>query len=142
MKIPESVWAGLRTHCLTMAEQHVEACGVLAGPAADEGQVTELYLMVNVAEQPRVRFEFDREAQVTLWNLLEDLGKRPRVVYHAHLNAGPELSPTDRQYALDPTLRYLVYAVPSGHAAMWRVTSGVVEPVGFSITPNRFHNRA
>lgn len=123
----------MRLHCLTMATAGVEACGVLAGPAADEDTITELYLMENVAEHPRVRFAFDPQAQVTLWSLLEDLGKAPRVIYHSHLDAGPELSPTDRQYALDPTVRYLVYSVPEARGALWRVASGQVEPVDYVI---------
>lgn len=134
LHIPRNIWLCMVEFCRTLAGHGIEACGVLAGSVADEDRVTELYPLENVAEHPRTQFQFDPQQQIDLWNLLDERDMVARVIYHAHLVGGAELSARDRQFALDPTIRHLVYAVTTEHTALWRVVSGRVEQAGYMIT--------
>lgn len=139
MNIPANVLDAVLLHCREAFPE--EACGVLYGWAERPDDVHGVLRMVNNAEHPLVRYEFDPHHQVLIWKRLDSLKQRPRVIYHSHTRTDALLSPTDIRYANDPEILHLVVGrLTRGEAAhagldirLWRVERGQATEVPYTV---------
>ena len=82
-----------------------EACGVIAGPTADEP--TRFIPMINAARSPTF-YEFDSTDLLRLYREMDDRDEVPAVVYHSHTATEAYPSRTDVAYASEPDAHYVL----------------------------------
>lgn len=155
MIIDAAAHAAMIEH-LRQAAPH-EGCGLLAGPRPDlcpydtngdgdcgrrhcphclaasrEGRVCDRWVpLPNRSEFPRLRFEMDDAELLDAWNALDADGhRRPWIIVHSHVNAGPAPSPTDIVYAVDPTLLHLIVSIGgvAAYPRLWRIRPHLTDP--------------
>jgi proteasome lid subunit RPN8/RPN11 len=117
-----------------------EACGLLAGPAADRDAggggeaATRFYPTGNAAAssrvytvEPRDHLRADRDA--------EDHGLEINGVVHSHTHTEAYPSPTDVAQAPDPSWHYVIVSFRTGVASLrsYRIVDGVVEEEPVSV---------
>lgn len=89
-----------------------EVCGVLAGEYGDErSRVVETYEAANVADQPRIRYAIDPEAQLEILETIESTGMAVVGFYHSHPTGPTEPSDTDTERASWPDRSYVICAL-------------------------------
>ena len=129
LHLPVHLATAVLTHA--RAAHPFEVCGVLPGRGSPERHVP----MRNVSDRPVRRFAFDPDAQLELWQELDEAGEDPVVIYHSHTVSEAEPSATDRAAFLDPGVHYLIATtVQHPQQSMlrsWRLVDGslVEEPV-------------
>ena len=87
------------------ADHPDEACGVIAGPTADEP--TRFIPMINAARSPTF-YEFDSTDLLRLYREMDDRDEVPAVVYHSHTATEAYPSRTDVAYASEPDAHYVL----------------------------------
>ncbi|HEY8745738.1 MAG TPA: M67 family metallopeptidase, partial [Chloroflexota bacterium] len=78
--------------------EEAEICGVLLGK---DGSVSEFMRIINVAAQPRVRYEMDPRGLFHLMRRLDETGMELIAIYHSHPHTRAYPSETDRSNAHD-----------------------------------------
>ena len=119
-------------HCLD--GYPLEACGLLAGPARDDGpaEVSAVFPTENLAAsarvyevEPRGLLRADREAEAAGLQLIG--------VYHSHTHTEAKPSPTDIAQAPDPGWHYVLVSLRDTAPSVrsWRIEGGKIaeEPV-------------
>lgn len=96
-----------------------EACGVLTGT---EAGVDSVVRMRNVGEGDD-QYAFGPEAQLDLWQALEDSGRRVWAIYHSHPTGGPYPSRVDLTTASYPDLYYVIVG-GDGRVGAWLISRG------------------
>jgi proteasome lid subunit RPN8/RPN11 len=142
VNLPAGILDAVTAHCREAYPE--EACGIIFG-WSDRDEVHGTTRMRNVAEFPRARYEFDPDDQVEMWQRLDGLGQRPRIIYHSHPRDDAQPSPVDRQYAQDPEMLHLIV----GHTLvgleldikLWRFVDGGAVEVPYTIV-ERVEDRA
>ncbi|SDK82357.1 desampylase [Natronorubrum texcoconense] len=104
--------------------QPEEICGIFGGeydPAPDgRSRVRSQYPAENVAETPRTRYRIDPEAQLELFEELEDRGEEIVGFYHSHPRGPPRPSATDEAQATWPDRSYLIVSLEPLEVGSWR----------------------
>jgi proteasome lid subunit RPN8/RPN11 len=119
-------------HCLD--GYPLEACGLLAGVAEDDGtaQITGLYPTVNTAASARI-YEVDPRGMLRADRDAEANGGQLLGVYHSHTHTEAKPSPTDIAQAPDPAWRYVLVSLRDLHPSVrsWQIRAGKIieEPV-------------
>ncbi|MBU6146993.1 MAG: M67 family metallopeptidase [Actinomycetales bacterium] len=116
-----SVVSGLRIRASLLAEviAHAradhpdEACGVIAGPAAQDSP-ERVIPMLNAARSPTF-YEFESGELIRLHRALTAADERAVVIYHSHTATEAAPSPTDIAYAGDPAAHYLIVSTRDCH---------------------------
>ncbi|WP_436346000.1 desampylase [Natronorubrum sp. FCH18a] len=129
--VPESgpalvVPAEIRDRILERARegQPEEICGIFGGEydSAPDGRsrVRSQYPAENVAETPRTRYRIDPEAQLEIFERLEDRGEEIVGFYHSHPRGPPRPSETDAAQATWPDRSYLIVSLEPLEIGSWR----------------------
>lgn len=115
-------------------EHPIEACGVIAGLAADRAPTRHIP-MENSAYSPTF-YEFESKALLALYRELDDRDEVPVVIYHSHTSTEAYPSRTDIAYAGEPEAHYVLLSTREEIASRselrsFRIVDGVVteEPV-------------
>lgn len=115
-------------------EHPIEACGVIAGPAATAAPTRHIP-MENSAYSPTF-YEFDSRSLLRLYQELDDLDESPVVIYHSHTSTEAYPSRTDIAYAGEPQAHYVLLSTreeiaPRSEFRSFRIVDGIVteEPV-------------
>lgn len=105
----------------------VEACGVVCGR---EGVPTHIVAMRN-AEHSTEFFSLDPDEQLRVWQLIENWGAQPLIIYHSHTASRAVPSATDSAYLTDVNIHYVIVSTdPAGQFEFrsYRATpAGLVE---------------
>jgi proteasome lid subunit RPN8/RPN11 len=121
---------------LALDEYPLEACGLIAGPAASDGGAGDrgrrFYPCGNVAESARV-YTIDPHDHLRAENDAEDRGWEINGVVHSHTHSEPYPSPTDLASAPDPTWHYVIVSLKreAPELRSYRIVEGRItsEPV-------------
>ncbi|ELY48707.1 desampylase [Natronorubrum bangense] len=99
-----------------------EVCGVFGGGYDPDGRsrVHSQYPADNVAETPRTRYRIDPEAQLELFDRLEERGEEIVGFYHTHPRGPPRPSDTDVARATWPDRSYLIVSLEPHEIGSWR----------------------
>ncbi|MFA9425698.1 desampylase [Natronorubrum sp. A-ect3] len=99
-----------------------EICGVFGGEYDPDGRsrVRSQYPADNVAETPRTRYRIDPEAQLELFDRLEERGEEIVGFYHSHPRGPPRPSETDVAQATWPDRSYLIVSLEPREVGSWR----------------------
>ncbi len=99
-----------------------EICGVFGGDYDPDGRsrVRSQYPADNVAETPRTRYRIDPEAQLELFDRLEERGEEIVGFYHSHPRGPPRPSDTDVAQATWPDRSYLIVSLEPREVGSWR----------------------
>ena len=115
-------------------EHPIEACGVIAGSAADRIPTRHIP-MENSAYSPTF-YEFESKALLALYKELDDRDEAPVVIYHSHTSTEAYPSRTDIAYAGEPDAHYVLLSTREEIATRsefrsFRIVNGTVteEPV-------------
>ncbi|GAA3437249.1 proteasome lid subunit RPN8/RPN11 [Kutzneria kofuensis] len=108
-----------------------EACGVIAGPAADRPE--RFVPMLNAARSPTF-YEFESGDLLRLYREMDANDEVPAVIYHSHTATEAYPSRTDVSYAGEPESHYVLVSTrePDTHEfRSYRIVDGEVteEPV-------------
>jgi proteasome lid subunit RPN8/RPN11 len=108
-----------------------EACGVIAGPSADQPE--RFVPMLNAARSPTF-YEFESGDLLRLYREMDANDEVPAVVYHSHTATEAYPSRTDVSYAGEPEAHYVLVSTrePDTHEfRSYRIVDGEVteEPV-------------
>ncbi|HEX3778616.1 MAG TPA: M67 family metallopeptidase [Pseudonocardiaceae bacterium] len=130
--MPGRILDAVTTHC--RHSHPVEACGILAGPVG--GDPDEVIPMTNT-HKSSVRYGFDPQEQLTVWQQLADAGRAPLVIYHSHTNSGSTMSRTDIESAAEPGAHYLIVSTAPDASAVraWRVVDGAAVESPIEVVP-------
>lgn len=108
----------------------LEACGLLSGVVAGEGEaeVRTLTETENVARSARI-YEIDPKALFRADRDAEDAGQQLIGVYHSHTHTEAKPSPTDIAQAPDPDWHYVLVSLRDVHPSVrsWRIRDGQIE---------------
>jgi proteasome lid subunit RPN8/RPN11 len=96
-----------------------EVCGLLFG--SDE-RVDAAVPSINVAADPRHRFEIDPAALIAAHRAARDGGPRPIGHYHSHPSGRAVPSPRDAADAIEDDVLWLIVA--AGEVRAWRTAPG------------------
>jgi [CysO sulfur-carrier protein]-S-L-cysteine hydrolase len=111
-------------------EQHpIEACGVIAGPAASD-RPTRLLRMRNTLESTTA-FQFDPTEQMAAYRQMDARGEDPIVIYHSHTASPAYPSGTDTRLALNRDACYAIISTADPEQPeirFWRLTGPDVFP--------------
>ena len=108
--IPRGLLRSVIAHARERAPE--EVCGWLAG----EGQrVTRVYPVPNIAEEPRVSFRMDPEAQLRAMHETTSRGLKLTGTYHSHPNTPALPSLQDRALAYYPESSHLIVSLKEPH---------------------------
>jgi proteasome lid subunit RPN8/RPN11 len=100
-----------------------EACGIVAGTTYEIAR--EIRRIKNVADNPRIEYQFDPSEQLKAWNLMEENGLVPAVIYHSHPNDDAYPSPKDiAGAAAYPNSHYVIYSVAHSAFRSFRIING------------------
>ncbi|SIR97798.1 desampylase [Natronorubrum thiooxidans] len=99
-----------------------EICGVFGGEYDPDGRsrVRSQYPADNVAETPRTRYRINPEAQLELFDRLEERGEEIVGFYHSHPRGPPRPSETDVAQATWPDRSYLIVSLEPREVGSWR----------------------
>lgn len=127
LRISADLVAALWEH--SEREHPIEACGVIAGPAADLTPTRHIP-MENSAYSPTF-YEFESKALLGLYQELDDLDEAPVVIYHSHTSTEAYPSRTDIAYAGEPGAHYVLLSTreeiaPRSEFRSFRIVNGVV----------------
>ena len=95
-----------------------EICGVLGG---EEGRVTHVEPVPNVAPTPETRYELDPEATVAAIERVETEADHLGF-YHSHPQGPPAPSATDEAQATWTGFVYCIVSLPDARIRAWRWT--------------------
>ena len=84
-----------------------ECCGILAGK---EGEVVQLFRMVNVEHSP-FRYSMDGKEMLKVLNQIDDNGWELMAIYHSHTHTAAYPSATDVRLATWPDAFYLLVSL-------------------------------
>ena len=119
------------------AEAPNEACGILAGSAAD-GRATAYHPARNADASPFV-YTVHPDDLVRIVLGIEDVGQDLVAIFHSHTHTPAVPSPTDRLQAMYPDAFYLLASlldpdvVPMQALRAWRIRDGEAEEVPLRI---------
>ena len=85
-----------------------EVCGWLAG---EGNRVREVFQVPNVAEDPRMAFEMDPEAQLSTMRKIRDLGLDLTGTYHSHPRTPALPSTLDRKLSAYPEAAHFIVSL-------------------------------
>ncbi|AHG00437.1 Mov34/MPN/PAD-1 family protein [Halostagnicola larsenii XH-48] len=89
-----------------------EICGVLGGSfGVDHSRVRSYYPAENVAERPRTRYRIDPEAQLEVFDRLDERGDDIVGFVHSHPRGPSEPSDTDAALATWPDRSYVIVSL-------------------------------
>ncbi|ELY45026.1 desampylase [Natronorubrum sulfidifaciens] len=99
-----------------------EICGVFGGEYDPDGRsrARSQYPAANVAETPRTRYRIDPEAQLEIFERLEERGEEIVGFYHSHPRGPPRPSETDVAQATWPDRSYLIVSLEPREVGSWR----------------------
>lgn len=101
-----------------------EICGVFGGEYDDApggtSRVRSHYPTENVAQSPRTRYRIDPEAQLEVFERLEDAGEEIVGFYHSHPRGPAAPSETDVATATWPDRSYLIVSLSPLEVGSWR----------------------
>ena len=99
-----------------------EICGIFGGEYDHDGRsrVRSQYPAENVAETPRTRYRIDPEAQLELFDRLEERGEEIVGFYHSHPRGPARPSETDVAQATWPDRSYLIVSLEPHEVGSWR----------------------
>lgn len=105
----------------------LEACGVLAGERDAEtgdARAVSAHRAPNAAEAPRVAYEIDPEALLSLVETIEGAGREVVGFYHSHPAGPPHMSERDRREATWEGYHYALVSLAGSTAICdaWRWT--------------------
>ena len=102
--------------------QPEEICGIFGGEYDHDGRsrVRSQYPAENVAETPRTRYRIDPEAQLELFDRLEERGEEIVGFYHFHPRGPARPSETDVAQATWPDRSYLIVSLEPHEVGSWR----------------------
>ncbi len=109
------------------AEAPNEVCGILAGR---DGVVARVYRGINVAANPRVRYELDPQQQLAILREIEDSGQQMLGIYHSHPHSEAYPSRTDLELAFYPDSAYVIVSLAQPDRPVvraFRMRNGAVE---------------
>jgi proteasome lid subunit RPN8/RPN11 len=110
-----------------------ECCGLLLGHPLPEGAgwtISAWQPAANIHPEPKRHFELDPQTHIALLRRLRAAGEGGEQLIghlHSHPDAAARPSATDQAMAFDPTLLWLIVAVPAGQAqppTAWRIAAG------------------
>ncbi|MFC6989411.1 desampylase [Haloplanus sp. GCM10025708] len=101
-----------------------EVCGVLVG---DDGRVTDLRRVPNVADDPHARYELDPEATIDVVDAAEAAGESVIGFYHSHPESAAAPSDTDRERATWVGYVYAIVSPRDDEVRAWRWTGEAFE---------------
>ncbi|MCG1003831.1 MULTISPECIES: desampylase [Halobacterium] len=108
-----------------------EACGALLGRRDGDRVVAEAVRRVpNVADAPRVTYELDSEATLSVFDEAEATGRSVVGFYHSHPAGPAHMSDTDREQASWPGYVYVLASLAARPPLLdaWTWTGESFEP--------------
>ena len=106
---------------LAQLSPDLEVCGLVS---SQNGVPSQCYPVANVAEHPRLRFQFDAGQQISAMTKMRELGEELFAIYHSHPAAPATPSIYDLEQASYPEALYLIISLN---------TKGILEMRGFKI---------
>lgn len=97
----------LRQSLLVMAQAspEQEVCALLGGTG---NEITSIYPVDNVADDPANRFLLDAEGQIAAMKMMREAHESMRGIFHSHPFTPAEPSPTDAAQAAYPEVYYFI----------------------------------
>ena len=117
---------------LSLDQYPLEACGLVAGPAASGGgaggRASRFYPCRNVAESARV-YTIHPHDHLRAENDVDELGWEINGVVHSHTHSEPYPSPTDVASAPDSTWHYVIVSLKreAPEVRSYRIVDGEIE---------------
>ena len=102
--------APLRQSLLVMAQgsPEQEVCALLGGR---DNEITSIYPVANVADDPAGSFLLDAEGQIAAMKMMREAGESLRGIFHSHPFTSPDPSATDAAQAAYPDVYYLIVSL-------------------------------
>ncbi len=118
---------------LALAEYPLEACGLVAGPSADEG--AKFYPCRNLAASARV-YTVDPKDHLRAEMDADDHGWEINCVVHSHTHSPAYPSPTDVEAAVDPSWHYVIVSLrnEAPEVNSYRIVDGEIEHEELTVT--------
>lgn len=103
-----------------------EACGLLAG---HNGTVSDIYLIKNVDENPRIHYMLDPQGQFLAMKDMRNKNTDMLAIFHSHPESPAYPSPTDIALACHPETYYIIISLkereqPEPHA--FKIINGTI----------------
>lgn len=112
LQIPRALCEEVIAHCRSTSPK--EACGVLAGDAAEalgeRLRVVQVYPMTNVEDSP-ISYALDPKEQLAVEKLMRQRTQRMAAIYHSHTATEAYPSPVDVARASEPGVELLMPGV-------------------------------
>jgi proteasome lid subunit RPN8/RPN11 len=120
-----------------IAERPSEVCGLLGGRwQREQGNVTVVIPLANVATTPHVRYQIDPKAFVDAYQQIERRRDEMIGIYHSHPFGTAIPSATDLAEATWPDAIYVIVGFADGTTAdvkAWIIRRGAATPVALVI---------
>ena len=109
-----------------------EVCGWLAG---EGNRVRRVYLVPNVAEDPRATFRMNPEIQLSTMREIKDLGLELTGTYHSHPRTTAFPSAKDRELAAYPRSLHLIVSLATDEPEVrcYRISEEGSAPIAMKI---------
>ena len=93
---------------MARAAPRVEVCALLGGR---DNQLTSIYPVSNIADDPTTRFLLDPEGQIDAMKAMREVDEDLRGIFHSHPASSATPSATDEALASYPDVYYLIVSL-------------------------------
>jgi len=93
---------------MARATPRVEVCALLGGK---DNQLTSIYPVTNIADDPTTCFLLDPEGQIDAMKAIRQAGEDLRGIFHSHPASAATPSATDQAMASYPDVYYIIVSL-------------------------------